>query len=295
MRPAASTRAASLLDSITTAPEFATFLTIPGVPRTRLMILQTESHQEMTCTRRTRPCKRRPLTQIDREWQDNPRWRGVTRGYTAADVVRLRGTVHVEHSLARLGAEKLLAQHGDHAVRQRARRAHRQPGHAAGRAPASRPSTSRAGRSRATPTSPARCTPTSRSIRPTRCRRWSRRINNTLLRADQIQCRTHDPSGNDYDRLASQPIVADAEAGFGGVLNAFELDEGHDRRRAPPACTSRTSWPRSKKCGHMGGKVLVPHPARRSASWWRHGSPPTSCDVPTDPAWPAPTPRAPTC
>ncbi len=70
--------------------------------------------------------------QIKLDWRNNPRWNGITRNYTAEDVVRLRGTVPIEHSLARLGAEKLWNSSAHRTVRQRARRADRQPGDAAG-------------------------------------------------------------------------------------------------------------------------------------------------------------------
>ena len=70
--------------------------------------------------------------QIKLDWQNNPRWKGVKRNYSAEDVVRLRGTVQIEHSLARIGAEKLWSHLHNRAVRQRARRADRQSGHAAG-------------------------------------------------------------------------------------------------------------------------------------------------------------------
>src|SRR5579864_4844543 len=105
------------------------------------------------------------------------------------------------------------------------------------------PSTCPAGRWRAMPTSPARCTPTSRCIRRTRCRRWC---------ADEI---CHAEGDDSIDWL--KPIVADAEAGFGGVLNAFELmKQMIDAGAAGVHFEDQLSS--AKKCGHMGGKVLVP-------------------------------------
>jgi hypothetical protein len=110
--------------------------------------------------------------QLKLDWANNPRWAGITRAYSAEDVVRLRGTVHVEHSIARLGAEKLWkslqtedfvnalgALTGNQAMQQVK----------AGL----KAIYLRAGRSPPTPTWPARCIPTSRCTRPTRCRRWS--------------------------------------------------------------------------------------------------------------------------
>ena len=90
-------------------------------------------HSRRTDQKVSLPMKPAPTAeQIKLDWANNPRWNGVKRNYTAEDVVRLRGTVHVEHSLARLGAEKLWSSLHSEAVRQRARRADRQPGDAAG-------------------------------------------------------------------------------------------------------------------------------------------------------------------
>ena len=137
------------------------------------------------------------------------------------------------------------------------------------------------------PTSPARCIPTSPCIRPIPCRAVVRRINNTLQRADQIQ--SADGKG-DIDWFA--PIVADAEAGFGGVLNAHELMK--DMIDAGAAGVHfEDQLASAKKCGHMGGKVLVPTNEaveKLVRPGWRPISPmyrPSSL--------PAPTPWARTC
>ena len=157
---------------------------------------------------------------LHREWATDPRWAGIERTYSAADVVQAArlGTRGANPRPAWRRAAVVAAAGGR--LRQRPRRAHRQPGGAAGQGRAARRFTCLAGRSPRTPTWLARSTRTRASTRRTRCPAVVRRINNALLRADQI---TWAESQNEGAPYWLAPIVADAEAGFGGALNAFEL------------------------------------------------------------------------
>ena len=188
---------------------------------------------------------------LTKHWQEDARWKGVDRPYTAEDVVRLRGNVDVEYSLARQGAEKLWrylhekdfvnalgALTGNQAMQQVKAGLNAiylsgwQVAGDANLAGEMYPDQS---------LYPANSVPS-----------VVRRINKTLMRADQIH---HAEGHDDVDWM--QPIVADAEAGFGGVLNAFELMKDMiDAGAAGVHFEDQLSS--AKKCGHMGGKVLVP-------------------------------------
>jgi isocitrate lyase len=196
--------------------------------------------------------------EIQKSWDTDPRWKGVQRTYTADDVVRLRGSVQEEHTLARRGSERLWnlvntedyinalgALTGNQAVQQvRAglKAIYLSGWQVAGDA------------NLAAQTYPDQSLYPANSVPAV-----VRRINNALLRADQItwaeQTVNPNATAGDFDWFA--PIVADAEAGFGGVLNAFEL-----MKAMISAGAAGVHWEdqlsSAKKCGHLGGKVLIP-------------------------------------
>ncbi len=191
---------------------------------------------------------------LRQQWASDPRWRGTERTYTAEDVIRLRGSVQEERTLARLGAQRLWtllhdedyvaalgAVTGNQAVQQV--RAGLQAIYLSGWQVA-------ADANLAGETYP------DQSLYPVNSVPQAvRRINNALLRADQISW--SESSGGSSGPSWLAPIVADAEAGFGGVLNAYEL-----MKSMIAAGAAGVHWEdqlaSEKKCGHLGGKVLIP-------------------------------------
>jgi isocitrate lyase len=188
--------------------------------------------------------------QLRQEWNEDPRWAGIDRPYTAEDVLRLRGSLQIEYTLARVGAEKLWrslheedfvnalgAVTGNQAMQQVKAGLNAiycsgwQVAGDANEAGAMYPDQS---------LYPANSAPA-----------LVRKINNTLQRADQIH---HSEGDESIDWF--KPIVADAEAGFGGVLNAFELMKAMIEAGAA-GVHFEDQLSSAKKCGHMGGKVLV--------------------------------------
>ena len=188
---------------------------------------------------------------LDREWKTDKRWKGLQRRYSAADVVRLRGSVRVDHTLAHRGAERLWtllssgrfvrtfgAMTGAQAVEMV--RAGLEAIYLSGWQVA-------ADANLAGQTYPDQSLYPSNSVPA-----LVRRLNNALLRADQIEW-----SEGKADRDWLVPIVADAEAGFGGPLHAFELMKAMIEAGAS-GVHFEDQLAAEKKCGHMGGKVLVP-------------------------------------
>jgi len=186
------------------------------------------------------------------DWANNERWKGVERAYSAEDVLRLRGSVHIEHTLARMGAERLWqllqtepyvnalgAMTGNQAVQQV--QAGLKAIYVSGWQVA-------ADANNAGQMYPDQSLYPADSV-PHMCRR----INNALQRADQIH---HAEGKVPPAQTWFAPLVADAEAGFGGTLNAFELMKG--MIEAGAACVHfEDQLSSAKKCGHLGGKVLV--------------------------------------
>ena len=191
------------------------------------------------------------IIKLEREWTENPRWKGVDRPYDAAEVFRLRGSITIEHTLARMGSEKLWRlMHEDPFVNALGALTGNQ---AMQQVRAGLKAIYLSGWQVAADANNAGQMYPDQSLYPvSSVPEVVRRINNTLLRADQIQ---HSEQSGDIDWFA--PIVADAEAGFGGVLNAHELMK--DMIAAGAAGVHfEDQLASAKKCGHMGGKVLVP-------------------------------------
>ncbi|MBT2234968.1 isocitrate lyase [Nonomuraea sp. NEAU-A123] len=190
--------------------------------------------------------------QLQDEWDSDPRWAGVERTYRAEDVIRLRGSVQEEHTLARRGAERLwnLLQTEDYVHALGALTGNQ----AVQQVKAGLQAIYLSGWQVAADANLGGQTYPDQSLYPANSvPAVVRRINNALLRADQITWSEGIQDGPHW--LA--PIVADAEAGFGGVLNAYELMKG-----MIAAGAAGVHWEdqlaSEKKCGHLGGKVLIP-------------------------------------
>lgn len=199
----------------------------------------------------TQATRQEQIAALEKDWAENPRWKGIKRGYSAADVVRLRGSLQVEHTLAKRGAEKLWhlvnnepfvntlgALTGNQAMQQ---------------VKAGLKAIYLSGWQVAGDANLAGEMYPDQSLYPANSVPMVvKRINNTFTRADQIQW---SEGKDEIDFFA--PIVADAEAGFGGVLNAFELMKSMIDAGAA-GVHFEDQLASVKKCGHMGGKVLVP-------------------------------------
>lgn len=190
-------------------------------------------------------------TKLDAHWRSSPRWRGIRRDYGAKDVLRLRGSVAVDHTLARRGAERLWHLLGERD--QLAALGALSGGQAVQMVRAGLEAIYLSGWQVAADANLAEKVYPDQSLYPvTSAPALVRRLNNALRRADQIESVEGVPS---RDWLV--PIVADAEAGFGGPLNAYELT--HAMIEAGAAGVHfEDQLAAEKKCGHLGGKVLVP-------------------------------------
>jgi isocitrate/methylisocitrate lyase len=188
---------------------------------------------------------------LEREWQSNPRWDGITRPYSAEDVVRLRGSIQIEHTLAKLGAERLwnLLQNEDYVAALGAVTGNQ----AVQQVRAGLQAIYISGWQAAADANDAGQMYPDQSLYPANSvPNLVRRINQALIRADQIH---HSEGKNGIHWFA--PMFADAEAGFGGNLNAFELMKAMIEAGAA-GVHFEDQLSSAKKCGHLGGKVLVP-------------------------------------
>ena len=195
--------------------------------------------------------RKEQIAQLESEWKNSPRWKGVSRFYEAEDVIKLRGSVRIEYTLARQGAEKMWrlinqeeplcglgALTGNQAIQE---------------VQAGLKAIYCSGWQVAGDGNSAGEMYPDQSLYPVdSVPKMVERINNAFIRTDEIHALTGDDSIDWFP-----PIVADAEAGFGGNLNAFELMKAMIRAGAA-GVHFEDQLSSAKKCGHMGGKVLVP-------------------------------------
>jgi malate synthase A len=241
--------AAALLDELVLDAGFAEFLTIPGYRS-----LTTITHRAASAGaggQMNRSDFDAQVAELKRQWAAESRWSGIRRDYTAEDVVRLRGSVRVEYTIARQGSERLWdllnaesyvntfgALTGAQAVQM---------------VKAGLQAIYLSGWQVAADGNLAGQTYPDQSLYPVNSvPALVKRLNNALLRADQVEW-SEGKSGRQW--LA--PIVADAEAGFGGPIHAFELTKSMIEAGAS-GVHFEDQLASEKKCGHMGGKVLVP-------------------------------------
>jgi isocitrate lyase len=209
-------------------------------------------------TRRLKGALDDAAEELRRQWTNDPRWAGIERTYSAEDVIKLRGSVLEEHTLAKIGAERLwrLLREDDYVNALGALTGNQ----AVQQVKAGLKAIYLSGWQVAGDANLAGQTYPDQSLYPANSvPAVVRRINNALLRADQIAW-SEELSGTstaDAEIEWLAPIVADAEAGFGGVLNAFEL-----MKAMIAAGAAGVHWEdqlaSEKKCGHLGGKVLIP-------------------------------------
>ncbi len=188
---------------------------------------------------------------LEQDWKENPRWKGITRPYSSEDVVKLRGSVHIEYSLATLGAEKMWkhlqsdevlcalgAITGNQAIQE---------------VQAGLKAIYCSGWQVAGDNNSAGTMYPDQSLYPVdSVPKMVEKLNNALQRTDEIHWMNNDDA---IDWIV--PIIADAEAGFGGNLNAFELMK-HMIKAGASCVHWEDQLSSAKKCGHLGGKVLVP-------------------------------------
>ncbi|MGG4455925.1 isocitrate lyase [Brevibacillus porteri] len=198
----------------------------------------------------TKVNKQEAIQQVEQSWQEE-RFQGITRPYTAEDVVRLRGSVQIEHTLARLGAERLWSLlHTEHHIKALGALTGNQ---AIQQVKAGLKAIYLSGWQVAADANLSGQMYPDQSLYPANSvPQVVKRINQALQRADQID---QSEGGTETNWFA--PIVADAEAGFGGPLNVFELMKGMIEAGAA-GVHFEDQLASEKKCGHMGGKVLIP-------------------------------------